>query len=136
MMPSTNSPALSDVSPETTPDSADCRNCGACCASFRVSFYWAEADAIGLPEGLLEQITPWHVCMTGTNSALPRCLALTGEIGKHVVCRLYAQRPSPCREVQAGDTQCASARRRYGLRAIAIDAPPSPGSPPSLPTDR
>jgi len=79
MMPSTNSPALSDVSPKTTPDSVDCRNCGACCASFRVSFYWAEADAIGLPESSLEQITPWHVCMTGTNSALPRCLALTGD---------------------------------------------------------
>ena len=136
MMPSTNSPALSDVSPATPPGSVDCRNCGACCASFRVSFYWAEADAIGLPEGLLEQITPWHVCMTGTNSALPRCFALTGEIGKHVVCRLYEQRPSPCREVQAGDTQCARARRRYGLPAIAIDAPPSPGSPPSLSTDR
>ncbi len=107
--------------------SFDCRACGACCAYFRVSFYWAEADVLGLPAALIEELPPWYACMAGTNSAAPRCQALRGEVGQRVACTLYGQRPSPCREVQAGDAQCAKARRRHGLPALAIaDGPPRP----------
>ncbi|ENO4720751.1 YkgJ family cysteine cluster protein, partial [Escherichia coli] len=37
-----------------------CMTCGACCAFFRVSFYWAEADDAGgnVPVSLTEQISP------------------------------------------------------------------------------
>ncbi len=96
----------------------DCRRCGACCAAFRVSFYWAEADSFGLPTALVEQIGPWYACMAGSNDPSPRCHALAGDIGSAVVCTVYAQRPSPCREVRAGDLQCARARHRYGLPAV------------------
>lgn len=95
----------------------DCRRCGACCAAFRVSFYWAEADAFGLPAPLVEQIGPWYACMAGSNAASPRCHALAGELGKAVSCTVYEQRPSPCREVQPGDGRCISARRHHGLPA-------------------
>jgi Fe-S-cluster containining protein len=117
---------------------SDCRRCGACCAAFRVSFYWAEADALGIPDALVEQIGPWYACMAGSNAnaVTPRCHALAGEIGKAVVCTIYAQRPSPCHELQPGDAQCSTARKHYRLPAIvdvtaivtdsAMQVPPSP----------
>ena len=38
-----------------------CMTCGACCAYFRVSFYWAEADDAGgpVPSALTEPLTPF-----------------------------------------------------------------------------
>lgn len=78
-----------------------CMRCGACCANFRVSFYWGEADdAPGghVPAALTEQVNAHYRCMAGTNGKSPRCVALSGEIGKQVACTIYLQRPSPCRE--------------------------------------
>jgi hypothetical protein len=95
-----------------------CLNCGACCAAFRVSFYWAEADdAPGghVPADLTEQISPFHRAMRGTLTEPPRCVALQGEIGRQVGCGIYAQRSSSCMEVQPGDAQCNKARGRHGL---------------------
>lgn len=95
--------------------SVDCLACGACCATFRVSFYWAEAVVFGLPDDLVEQLTPWYACLAGTNAASPRCRALQGEVGSRVVCSAYGHRPSPCREVLPGDGRCLLARERCGL---------------------
>lgn len=97
-----------------------CVRCGACCASFRVSFYWAEAAERGLPEDLYEPITPNIACMKGTHSKTPRCIALIGEIGQVVGCTVYPQRTSPCREVQPGDSQCHKARARHGLAPLEL----------------
>ncbi|MFZ6030719.1 MAG: YkgJ family cysteine cluster protein [Chloroflexota bacterium] len=78
-----------------------CTACGACCAAFRVSFYWSEA-ASGLngvvPFDLTERVSPFHSCMKGTNQAEPRCVALQGTIGEATRCAIYAFRPTPCRE--------------------------------------
>lgn len=101
---------------------SDCRDCGACCASFRVSFYWAEADAYDLPKVLVEKVAPLYACMAGTDAALPRCRALQGEVGSGVRCTVYSHRPSPCRELQVGDAQCARARLRHGLPVIIAPA--------------
>jgi uncharacterized protein len=92
-----------------------CIECGACCATFRVSFYWAEADARGVPSQLTEQVNPWYGCMAGTNSASPRCVALEGTVGAKVDCTIYAQRPEPCRELQPGEEKCNKARQLHGL---------------------
>lgn len=102
-------------------DSNPCLDCGACCATFRVSFYWSEAEALGLPTELTEQVNAWFACMRGTNQPQPRCAALAGTIGREVSCHVYARRPSPCREVQAGDSQCAKARARHGLPALTCE---------------
>jgi Fe-S-cluster containining protein len=78
-----------------------CIACGACCATFRVSFYWSEAEASlggSVPIALTEQVSPQHRCMKGTNQKNPRCIALEGTIGQEVGCTIYEQRPSPCRE--------------------------------------
>lgn len=92
-----------------------CTRCGACCSSFRVSFYWAEAAALGLPEHLYEPVTPTLACMAGTHSKTPRCQALEGQVGRTVRCSVYAQRTSTCRNVQPGDEQCHKARDKHGL---------------------
>lgn len=76
-----------------------CLTCGACCATFRVSFYWREAD--DAPEGtvpvrMTENLTPHLRCMAGTNQPQPRCAALIGTVGEAVRCAIYDQRPSVC----------------------------------------
>lgn len=100
-----------------------CTQCGACCATYRVSFYWAEADDAGgvVPAALTEKLPPHRLCMIGTNAAAPRCTALGGEVGVAVACRIYAQRPSPCREFKPqgedgeDNPDCSCARARFGL---------------------
>lgn len=101
-----------------------CLTCGACCMSYRVSFYWADAAARGLPDSLTEQLDPFHACMAGTNAARPRCVALHGEPGGTVSCSVYEQRPHACREVQVGDDKCERARQRHGLLKLSVCAPP------------
>jgi uncharacterized protein len=96
-----------------------CRQCGACCAALRVSFYWAEAEELGLPDWYVEKLTPHLANMSGTNRPAPRCAALQGEIGNQVKCLLYALRPSSCREVQPGEEKCTRARARHGLAPLA-----------------
>jgi Fe-S-cluster containining protein len=102
----------------------DCQTCGACCAKYRVSFYWAEADdgpdgaddrGARVPAALTEPLTPHLRCMRGTSSKTPRCIALEGDIGRSVGCGIYDQRPSVCREVMPGDPQCLKARAEHGI---------------------
>lgn len=112
---------MSDLNP--------CMTCGACCAYFRVSFYWAEANDGGgqLPAQLTEPLTPFLRCMKGTNSKHPRCTALEGEIGGKVSCSVYHERPTPCREfAMSGDNgtendACNRARAHYGLPPLYKD---------------
>ncbi|WP_353170568.1 YkgJ family cysteine cluster protein [Acinetobacter rudis] len=100
-----------------------CLSCGACCAYFRVSFYWAEGEII--PDDMVEPLTAVYSCMQGTNQAQPRCVALDGTVGEQVSCQIYTQRSSSCKEVQAGDSQCNKARAHHGLiPLIEIDTTP------------
>jgi hypothetical protein len=99
-----------------------CLGCGACCAAYRVSFYWSEARELGLEEHLIEKLTSLRMCMAGTRQNNVRCRALQGIIGREVFCITYSRRPSPCREVQQGDDKCNRARAKYGLEPIAPSA--------------
>lgn len=101
-----------------------CLDCGACCASFRVSFYWGESDEHPggtVPAALTTPVAPMRLAMRGTDRTTPRCTALDGEIGRSVSCRIYARRPSPCREFNWHGEQgehnerCNRARQRHGL---------------------
>jgi Fe-S-cluster containining protein len=105
--------------------------------SFRVSFYWAEADARGLPAALTEQVNAHYACMAGTDRARPHCAALAHAADGTVMCRVYEQRPSPCREVEIGDAKCARARAKHGLaplnRQASPDSPARACRPPARP---
>ena len=87
-----------------------------------MSFYWAESQSLALAPDLTEQLNPWLACMAGTNQPVPRCRALSGMIGLEVSCTVYAQRPSPCHELQPGEDRCQRARARHGLAPL----PPNP----------
>lgn len=101
-----------------------CQSCGACCAAFRVDFHPAELAGgafswgEGVPPALAVPLTPALVRLKGTDAVPPRCIALAGEIGEAVACTIYEERPSPCREFEAGHDACARARRRHGLAPL------------------
>lgn len=101
-----------------------CLRCGACCAYYRVSFYWAEADDVQggtVPNAMTVQVTPMQRAMRGTENSKPRCCALQGEVGSEVSCSIYSMRGSPCREFSASwennakDERCDKARLAWGL---------------------
>ncbi|MDR2838552.1 MAG: YkgJ family cysteine cluster protein [Azonexus sp.] len=102
-----------------------CQSCGACCASLRVDFHPAELTGgafpwgDGVPPAMTVPVTPAIVRMVGTDAQSPRCVALAGEIGVAVACRIYAARPSPCREFDIEHAACNRARRRCGLPPLA-----------------
>ncbi len=105
-------------------ENSPCMSCGACCGTFRVSFYWGETDAAPagqVPVRLTEQINHYLACMQGTNQSSPRCVALLGEIGDNVRCSIYEQRSSTCREFPYHGEQgqpspdCQRARAKHGL---------------------
>ena len=105
-----------------------CQSCGACCATYRVSFYWGETDGAPggcVPETLTEKISAQLCCMRGTERQPPRCAALRGQIGSAVSCAIYEWRPSTCREfaplaaIGRGDESCNEARRRHKLPLLA-----------------
>lgn len=101
-----------------------CLRCGACCAFFRVSFYWSETEQFlggGVPPELTEPINPYRVAMLGTLSAPVRCVALEGVIGEQTNCSIYERRASPCRELEPWDEEgqptekCTKARAAHNL---------------------
>lgn len=123
-----------------------CLSCGACCAFYRASFYWGEANDVtpdGVPIELTEELTSLYRVMKGTNSAAPRCVALEGEVGRHARCAIYARRSSTCRSFKASwqdgtpDDRCDRARAAYGLPPLTPESwkdhdepePHDPGAP-------
>ncbi|WP_082191431.1 YkgJ family cysteine cluster protein [Cellvibrio sp. pealriver] len=103
-----------------------CLTCGACCASFRVSFYWGECQSAGgtVPDELIMKVTPHHVCMKGTEKSPVHCAALVGMPGERVSCSIYENRSSTCREFDIWNEDgtvneaCTRAREIYGLIPI------------------
>jgi uncharacterized protein len=108
-----------------------CQKCGACCASFRVSFYWLGAEPEvenSVPLKLIEDLTPSLRCMKGTDKKHnPKCNALTGKIGEFVNCSIYLNRPTPCRSFKASyehglkEPRCDEAREKHGLKPLTKD---------------
>ena len=105
-----------------------CQSCGACCAFFRVSFYWREAEASSSPRAvplsLTEDYSDTQRNMRGTNQKHPRCVALEGRVGSRVGCAIYESRPSPCRAFAASyedgtpNPRCDQARAAFDLRPL------------------
>lgn len=104
-------------------DTSACMSCGACCAHFRVSFFWGECTSSGgvVPDDLVVQISPSRVAMIGTDAKPTRCISLAGEVGSCVSCTIYHQRSSPCRDFDASwyngehNPACDTARAAHGL---------------------
>jgi Fe-S-cluster containining protein len=104
-----------------------CQSCGACCATYRVTFPAEELDELPggvVPLGFADLMGSIGAYMKGTERQPPRCVALRGEIGRSVGCSIYEFRPSACREfaplasIGRGDQACNDARRRHGLAPL------------------
>jgi Fe-S-cluster containining protein len=108
-----------------------CLKCGACCAFFRASFYWAEANEVtpgGVPIEMADKLDDFRLVMKGTNQPNPRCTCLSGEIGQRVFCRIYEQRASICRDFNPSwingerNIRCDKARLALGLRSLTPES--------------
>ncbi|WP_339137230.1 MAG: YkgJ family cysteine cluster protein [Candidatus Electrothrix sp. GW3-4] len=104
-----------------------CLTCGACCAFYRASFYWAETASGtpgGVPDHLTEKMNDFRAQMKGMKGPTPRCIAMTGEIGKSVCCSIYEQRASVCRNFPPSlldgvlNERCDRARLAHGLKPL------------------
>lgn len=90
----------------------DCQSCGACCA---YAADWPrftledDADIARIPEAMVAENG------SGMRWTGDRCAALAGEVGRHVACGIYADRPIVCHDCVAGDEACLMARERHGL---------------------
>ena len=138
-----------NLTPSLTPEYNPCITCGACCAFFRASFYWAETNASPdgtVPLELTEKLTPFRCVMKGTNKPKPRCTALLGKIGKSVRCAIYPLRSSICRDFKYSyennihNPNCDRARAAHGLPPLKpITLKPKtpdktdPTKPPTVP---
>ena len=109
-----------------------CLSCGACCAHYRVSLHWSEAEPdVGEPDlggrvpiALTETFGPHQRSMRGTWAKQPHCIALQGTVGTSVGCSIYDARPSACRDLRMSwegggpNPQCDQARIAYGLAPL------------------
>lgn len=102
---------------------------------FRVAFHWLEAEpgaGHGTPPELIEKFDRHRLVMRGTQAREPRCVALLGTVGDRAACGIYAQRPSPCRELAPAwedgrpSPQCDRARLRHGLPVLTAQDWPIP----------
>ncbi len=118
---------MQNVNPNVHP----CLTCGACCAFYRASFYWAEADeAEGgtVPAYMTEKLNDFRCAMKGMTGEKPRCIALQGTLGELVYCSIYDKRASVCREFPvswefgAPNDRCDKARIAWGLLPLQPDA--------------
>jgi Fe-S-cluster containining protein len=115
-----------------------CLASGACCAYYRASFYWAEADDEtpgGVPVSLTRKFNEQRRVMIGSEGSKPRCIALQGTIGEQVRCSIYERRSSVCREFEASwangrpNERCDAARIAWGLSPLQPDAWDFPNMP-------
>lgn len=113
-----------------------CVECGACCALYRASFYWAEVDDFtpdGVPTALTRKLTPFRSCMLSTEADGLRCIALAGIIGKKVSCSIYENRSSVCRDFPPSwengerNERCDAARAVFQLKPLTPSQWDSPG---------
>ena len=117
------------LNPLTTKDHP-CIHCGACCAAFRVAFYWREAEldesTLAVPQDLWIELTENYRAMKGTSQIKdPKCIALKGIIGTGATCSIYSNRPSPCRDFKASyedgikNERCDEARFKHKLSPLS-----------------
>ena len=97
----------------------ECLTCGACCAfllcvsvkptdSTADSYLWKITDKGKLGDTVVDEFMR-------RNIETAACIALSGEVGEAVGCKIYEDRPQVCREFEAGSDKCHAIRRSYGI---------------------
>ena len=101
-----------------------CQTCGLCCCHPLTKADGPVADDRLLSYSGTHEVTYrwWHgyeETFTETGYWMRmrdgHCIALEGELGKSVSCSIYADRPSACRQFEAGSESCLHLREKAGL---------------------
>ena len=89
----------------------DCQSCGACCREAYHSVTVPPRDPVVArhPDLVVRRSGYLEILRDGD-----RCAALTGT-GDRYACRIYEDRPRPCRDFTRQSANCLEARRRVGL---------------------
>ena len=80
----------------------------------------------GVPEELTLKISPHKSAMLGTQKKDPRCISLSGVVGKNNFCKIYLNRPEVCRtflpsfENGINNQLCDKARLSKGLVPLEL----------------
>lgn len=91
----------------------DCQTCGACCREGYDAVEVGVRDPVRKKHPELIVTRDGRLGMAREGS---RCAALSGDgVNEPHACRIYADRPKPCRELDVSSTNCLIARRRVGL---------------------
>jgi hypothetical protein len=93
-----------------------CQACGACCSySQNWPRFSIESDEAldSIPARFVNEK------LSGMRCDGDRCSALSGRIGVATSCTIYEVRPEVCRTCMPGDLECAMARKKHGLPALA-----------------
>jgi hypothetical protein len=89
----------------------DCQACGACCRHAYDSVTVARRDPVVRRH---PELVVWREGYVELRRDGDRCAALEVS-GRRFACRIYADRPRPCRDFANGGPHCLEARRRIGL---------------------
>lgn len=94
----------------------ECDGCGACCRTWPVFVFEADADrepriaAQGRREPDRSRKPPWTYHLNFEAGNLACCFLASDQR-----CSIYETRPKLCRDFTAGSIQCQEARQRHGL---------------------
>jgi Fe-S-cluster containining protein len=114
------------VLPKKVPLALDCEACGACCCNSEPNKHHAFRDYVEVTSAdvlwkrqeklfslaVLNAVGETHLKLVGREQ---RCVALSGKVGEQVGCTIYALRPTPCRDLQAGSLECLERRKEKKL---------------------
>jgi Fe-S-cluster containining protein len=104
----------------------DCQSCGACCVQHgphdgNAYVYLDREEARRMRSLALPVVEhALGLCCLGAVShegagGKPACVAFAGQMGEACGCSIYEDRPSVCREFEAGGPLCREAREQAGL---------------------
>jgi Fe-S-cluster containining protein len=92
----------------------DCLACGACCYGPEEYVAVAAPDLRGMSARTAGRFVVQRRDRMFLKMVHGRCAALHARQG-HFSCRMYTERPAPCRVVEPGGRECLDARRRRGI---------------------
>ena len=104
---------------------AECQSCGLCCCHPLTKADGRAAYDRLLSYPAIQEVTYrwWHGQEQTDQEAgywmrmrNGQCIALDGELKKQVTCTIYEDRPSACRQFEAGSEACLRLREKAGLK--------------------
>ena len=92
----------------------DCQVCGACCYGPAQYIAVVETDLLGMCRDTRARMVVRHGERRDLRMVNGPCAALKASPA-YYECRMYDERPVPCRSVEAGSRECITARARRGV---------------------